>query len=90
MGLATVYGIVKQNNGFINVYSEPGKGTTFKIYLPRHVSETKKISTERAAEVPLGRGETVLLVEDEPSILKMAKMMLERLGYRVLAASTAE
>lgn len=88
LGLATVYGIVKQNNGLINVYSEPEKGTTFKIYLPRHADEAQNVQIEQEAEIAQGRGETVLLVEDEPGILKMGKMMLERLGYRVLDANT--
>ncbi len=88
LGLATVYGIVKQNNGLINVYSEPEKGTTFKIYLPRHADEAQNVQIEQEAEIAQGRGETVLLVEDEPGVLKMGKMMLERLGYRVLDAST--
>ena len=73
LGLATVYGIVKQNNGFINVYSEPGKGTTIKIYLPRHEGEAVEIQEESAAEIPQGRGETILLVEDDLSILKLAR-----------------
>jgi len=89
LGLATIYGIVKQNNGFINVYSEPGKGTTFKIYLPCHLGkEAAPLRQEGVAE-PVRRGcETVLLVEDEPAILDMGKMMLESCGYRVLAAGT--
>ena len=88
LGLSTVYGIVKQNNGFINVYSEPGKGTTFRIYLPRYAGQAVDTQRERAAEIPLSHGETVLVVEDEPALLTMAKMMLEKLGYRVLAAGT--
>jgi PAS domain S-box-containing protein len=88
LGLATVYGIVKQNEGFINVYSEPGKGTTFKVYLPRHVGQALHTPAESAAEIPWSRGETVLLVEDEQAILSMSKMMLEKLGYGVLAAGT--
>ena len=88
LGLATVYGIVKQNNGFINVYSEPGNGTTFKIYLPRHKGEAGKIREETVAEIPSSRGETVLLVEDEPEIMKMSRRMLEKLGYQVLATGT--
>jgi two-component system cell cycle sensor histidine kinase/response regulator CckA len=88
LGLATVYGIVKQNNGFINVYSEPGQGTTFKIYLPRHAAKTQQMQKEGPAE-QVGRGhETILLVEDEPAILRMTTTMLERQGYKVLAAST--
>ena len=88
LGLSTVYGIVKQNNGFINVYSEPGKGTTFRIYLPRYAGQAVDTQRERAAEIPLSHGETVLVVEDEPALLTMGKMMLEKLGYRVLAAGT--
>jgi two-component system cell cycle sensor histidine kinase/response regulator CckA len=88
LGLSTVYGIVKQNNGFINVYSETGKGTTFRIYLPRYAGQAIDTQRERAAEIPLSRGETVLVVEDEPANLTMAKIMLKELGYRVLAAGT--
>jgi two-component system, cell cycle sensor histidine kinase and response regulator CckA len=88
LGLATVYGIVKQNNGFITVDSEMGKGTTFKIYLPRHAGEIEETFLESAAELLLGMGEIVLLVEDEPKIIKMGKMMLEKLGYQVLTAET--
>ncbi|MFO7714126.1 PAS domain S-box protein [Desulfosarcina sp.] len=88
LGLATVFGIVKQNNGFINVYSEPGNGTTFRIYLPPHVGEAEKTGTETVATIPSGQGEMVLLVEDEPAIMKMSQKMLERLGYQVLATGT--
>ncbi|NTV15231.1 MAG: PAS domain S-box protein [Desulfobulbaceae bacterium] len=90
MGLSTVYGIVKQNQGFINVYSEPGIGTTFKIYLPRCVGQAVEIQPEQPGEMPLGHGETVLLVEDEPALLELGKSMLEKLGYKVLAASTPD
>jgi PAS domain S-box-containing protein len=88
LGLATVYGIVKQNNGFINVYSEPEKGTTFRIYLPRHAGEAGEIRTKEAVEIRMGRGETVLIVEDEASILKLGKRILLELGYTVLAAAS--
>ena len=88
LGLSTVYGIVKQNNGFINVYSEPGKGTTLKIYLPRYAGQPVASQPESVVEIPLGQGETVLVAEDEPAILEMSTMMLEKLGYRVLAAGT--
>ncbi|HBC88816.1 MAG TPA: hypothetical protein DCZ94_17880 [Lentisphaeria bacterium] len=88
LGLATVFGIVKQNNGFINVYSEPGKGTTFKIYLPRHESENgEKDEMPETPEMLTGT-ETVLLVEDENAFLIFAKIQLERLGYAVLDASS--
>jgi PAS domain S-box-containing protein len=88
LGLSMVYGIVKQNSGFINVYSEPGKGTTFRIYLPRYAGEVVDARPEKAVEIPLGNGETVMVVEDEPSILVVEKIMLEGLGYRVLAAGS--
>ena len=88
LGLSTVYGIVKQNNGFINVYSEPGKGTTFKVYLPGNADQAVFTQRESSAEGPLCHGETVLVVEDQPAILNTAKAMLEKLGYRVLAAGT--
>ena len=88
LGLATVYGVVKQNSGFIYVYSEPGQGTMFKIYLPRHLSKTVTLP-EKGPDDPGERGhETILLVEDEPTLLEMTSRMLERLGYNVLAAGT--
>jgi PAS domain S-box-containing protein len=86
LGLSTVYGVVKQNNGFINVYSEPGKGTTFRIYLTLHAEQVIATQEAHSGEIPRGNGETVLLVEDELAILKLGKMMLEKLGYLVLAA----
>ncbi len=88
LGLATVYGIVKQNNGFINVESELGQGTTFKIYLPRHVGKAEQIQQKGSAKNDAIGHETILLAEDEPTILNMTKMMLEKLGYLVLAAAT--
>jgi PAS domain S-box-containing protein len=88
LGLATIYGIVKQNNGFINVYSEPGQGTTFKVYLPMQESQAAATEQPRQpAEVPTGT-ETVLLVEDEPSLLNFARLLLEDLGYTVLATGS--
>ena len=90
LGLSMVHGIVKQNNGFINVYSEPGEGTTFKIYLPRHPDQVVDAPRKRTEEIPVGHGETLLVVEDESALLNMDKMMLDRLGYRVLTASTPE
>ena len=88
LGLATVYGIVKQNDGFINVYSEPDQGTTFRIYLPRYLAGTESLEKKTSDKISLDGTETILLVEDEPSILKMTRMMLERTGYKVLAAGT--
>ena len=88
LGLATVFGIVRQNQGFIDVYSEPGHGTSFKIHLPRHVSATTPTPDDALAQSASGGHETILLVEDEPAILRVAQLTLESLGYRVLAANT--
>ncbi|MEW6667422.1 MAG: response regulator [Thermodesulfobacteriota bacterium] len=88
LGLSTVYGIVKQNEGFINVYSEPGEGTTFKIYLPRLRADTIETPKEPETRTVTGGRETVLMVEDEASVLLVGKAMLESLGYTVLAAGT--
>ena len=88
LGLATVYGIAKQNNGFINVYSELNKGTMIKIYLPRHTGKAVEAYNENTLEIPLSKGETVLLVEDDGSILKLGERMLENLGYVVLSANS--
>lgn len=89
LGLATVYGIVKQNNGFINVYSEPGQGTTFTIHLPRYtVTAEQAQDADLVKPVPRGR-ETILVVEDELTILELITPTLENLGYTVLAANKA-
>ena len=88
LGLATVYGIVKQNDGFINVYSEPGEGTTFTIYLPRYGGKTGQAAMKDPSKFFTGGSETILLVEDEPSILKLGKKILEKLGYTILSANT--
>ncbi|MHB8830479.1 MAG: ATP-binding protein, partial [Syntrophales bacterium] len=88
LGLATVYGIVKQNSGFINVYSEPDRGTTFRIYLPRYVGTLEKVLKNGNTE-PIIRGfETILVVEDEPALLELTTTLLAMQGYKVLAAST--
>ncbi|KAF0189772.1 MAG: multi-sensor hybrid histidine [Desulfobulbaceae bacterium] len=84
LGLATVCGIVKQNNGFIDVESEPGQGTTFKVYLPRYMAKAEsKPRVASTKQVAIGN-ETILLVEDEPMILQMTTMMLECHGYKVI------
>lgn len=89
LGLAMVYGIVRQNDGFIDVASALGRGTTFKIYLPRHFDEEELLVGSAVAEVAVcGGKETLLLVEDELAILEMTTVMLQRQGYTVLAAAT--
>jgi signal transduction histidine kinase len=88
LGLSTVYGIVKQNGGFINVYSEPNVGTTFRIYLARTTCPAIDISPKIPSKAPLGRGETLLVVEDEDAVLRLTQKILERLGFRVLTANT--
>ena len=88
LGLATVYGIVKQNNGFINVQSELGHGTSFNIYLPLYETPPEE-TQEQSSPVPVETGnETILLVEDEPMLLKMSMEVLDDFGYRVLTASS--
>ena len=88
LGLSTVYGIVKQNEGFINVYSESGQGTTFKIYLSRLMAEGKASVITTFDQVARGGSETILLVEDESVILDLGRRLLESLGYHVLAANS--
>jgi two-component system, cell cycle sensor histidine kinase and response regulator CckA len=88
LGLATVYGIAKQNKGFINVYSEPEKGSTFRIYLPRSISEAVEATASGPTGIPKGGGQTLLLVEDDLVILTLGRAILESLGYRVLTANT--
>ena len=88
LGLATSYGIVKQNNGFIDVYSESGHGTTIKIYLPRYAAKMRSSSDTSVAEQSVPGHETILLVEDEPMILEVTTLMLRRAGYHILSAAT--
>ena len=91
LGLATVYGIVRQSGGHVMIYSEPGRGTTFKIYLPRFDgAEDTAAATSVAPEPPLSGNETVLLVEDEASLRVMIREILESAGYEVLEGATPE
>ncbi|MGC8874824.1 MAG: hybrid sensor histidine kinase/response regulator, partial [Chloroflexia bacterium] len=88
LGLAQVYGIVKQHDGHIDITSQVGKGTTVAIYLPALPDEPKEDLRLRSKEgIPRGKGELVLLVEDDPAVLEAARAALERLNYQVLAAS---
>lgn len=87
LGLATVYGIVKQAGGSIWVYSEPGRGTKFTIYLPRIVSEVKPFQKTEAAPSSLRGNETILVVEDQELLRRMAASVLRSYGYRVLEAA---
>ena len=87
LGLATVYGIVKQNNGLINIYSELGHGSSFKLYFPCDDHGEDSLPTN-AESAPDAKGdETILLVEDDESILRMTETMLKRLGYHVISAN---
>jgi PAS domain S-box-containing protein len=86
LGLATCYGILKQSDGHIDVYSERSRGTTFKIYLPQ-VEQVTETAIRRKTSLDLPRGtETILLAEDDPSLLEMSATLLRRLGYNVLTA----
>jgi len=87
LGLSTIYGIVKQSGGSIWVYSEPGRGTTFKIYLPRVEEETGALPVQDDTDhLPKGK-ETVLLVEDDPSLRALAARVLRYQGYKVIEAT---
>jgi len=90
LGLATIYGIIKQNGGFINVYSELGQGTVFKIYLPRHIAQEQNREMSNQTNGMQKGYETILIVEDEPSIMNLGKRMLESLGYRVITADSPQ
>jgi PAS domain S-box-containing protein len=85
LGLSTVYGIVKQSEGYISVYSEPGRGSAFKVYLPRMEEAVKVRRREEPAAMDARGDETILVVEDEPMIRELLEMMLTSRGYTVLA-----
>jgi two-component system, cell cycle sensor histidine kinase and response regulator CckA len=87
LGLSQVHGIVKQHDGHLNVQSQPGQGTTFTIYFPLLLSGKEPVETGEVTAVPRGQGETILVVEDELTVLAVINKMLRELGYQVLAAS---
>ncbi|MBI5639683.1 MAG: PAS domain S-box protein [Nitrospirae bacterium] len=89
LGLSMVYGIIRQHEGFINVYSEPGKGTTFRIYLPSVRAEVME-SEEASAVMPNGGTETILVAEDDPVLRKLTRTVLEDSGYHVIDAVDGE
>jgi len=86
LGLATVYGIVTQSGGYIWVYSEPDRGTTFKIYLPRVYEDADVAGAPAGSLAPRGGSETILLVEDEAAVRQLARRVLEGAGYKVVEA----
>jgi PAS domain S-box-containing protein len=87
LGLSTVYGIVKQSDGYVWAYSEPGRGSTFKVYLPVAGADTPRSAPPAPPPLRAGRGELVLLVEDDEGVRRMTRRALEQGGYRVLEAA---
>ena len=90
LGLSIVYGIVKQHDGFINCYSEPGMGATFRIYLPIVDRETRLEPQEEEPRISMRGTETILLAEDEESVRNLYRQVLEDFGYRVIEAANGE
>jgi len=90
LGMATVYGIIDQNNGYIWPYSEPDQGTTFKIYLPRIKGEVESGQKEKARKKISDASETILMVEDNDEVRNLARNILQRYGYKVLEAENGE
>lgn len=90
LGLAVVYGLVRRHGGFIRGYSEPGVGTTFRLYLPVASSREEAVAAEAQRPVLAGGRETVLVAEDDPALRRAAQRVLERFGYRVLLAGDGD
>ncbi|MBE9547619.1 MAG: response regulator, partial [Proteobacteria bacterium] len=90
LGMSTVYGIIKQNNGFIWVYSEPGQGSAFKVYLPKVKGDAELDEKEQTPVDDLSGSGTVLIVEDDDGLRKLAQAVLHQHGYRVLDAENGE
>ncbi len=90
LGLSTVYGILKQNNGFVWVYSEPGQGSTFKVYLPKAEGDADSEEKQRLPVIELDGSETILIVEDDNGLRKFAQNVLQQHGYKVLDAENGE
>ena len=90
LGLAIVYGIVRQHQGWISCESQVGEGTRFDIYLPRHAIHAVPARAATPTQVPPGQGETILLVDDEPLIRNLGRVILQRSGYRVLLAEDGQ
>src|SRR5437879_7757700 len=89
LGLSMVYGIVKQSNGYIMAYSEPGRGTTFKIYFPCTEESVSPLLQKAEGKIATGT-ETILVVEDEPALRELTCVLLEDAGYQVLESSGVE
>ncbi|NLA75033.1 MAG: response regulator, partial [Deltaproteobacteria bacterium] len=89
LGLSTIYGIVKQNNGFVNVYSEYGKGSTFRVYLPKEDVLQPARPVVKKTEIPsFGKGQTIMVVEDDNVIMELVEMILKNYKYNVISSST--
>lgn len=91
LGLNIVYGIVHNHEGFINVYSEAGRGTVFNMYLPAHEAKVgEEMAREAKGEIPGGDNEMILFIDDEPIVRELGRNLLEKLGYRAITAGSAE